>query len=229
MTNSRAFDTRFEAHSALIHKLARKGYGRLLGAGVSIEYEDVYQEMCLIYSKTVHIDDEGHMKYDPTRGISFSAYLGRAIWNDFNKFAERQIAEVTELGLRSVEELAEQCEDDFANPYSAIDSGDPSPEECFEAIQEFLHGISELHRTDRVAHFLVAKLIDPSDDLVDALNRERQEAERVRASGENKRQIAPRDVTLNLIARHYKLDALEVRNAKRKLSGIYGVSLKGSV
>ena len=74
---NRAYSTDFSAHRNLIYKLALKGWGRLQAAGVVMDVEDVFQEMSLIYCKAA----EG---YDPKHGITFTAYLGRAIWNDFN-------------------------------------------------------------------------------------------------------------------------------------------------
>lgn len=89
---NRAYSTDFAAHRDLICKLARKGWGRLQAAGVVIDYDDVFQEMSLIYCKAAE-------RYDATKGFTFTAYLGQAIWHDFNKVAQRLTNDQCGLGL----------------------------------------------------------------------------------------------------------------------------------
>lgn len=82
----RGFRTDFEAHRDLIMRFAHKAWGRLEGAGVNMPFDDVFQELSVIYCKAKE-------KYNPELGITFSAYLGRAMQNDFNKIAEKLISE----------------------------------------------------------------------------------------------------------------------------------------
>lgn len=112
MSNPRLYSTKFEDHHGLIHKFARGGYSRLIGAGVSIDYEDVFQEMCISYVKAVE-------KYDPDTGIGFSAYMGRTVINNFNKYAERELRTHFGLGIMSVEDMA--LTEDHHDPLDILD------------------------------------------------------------------------------------------------------------
>jgi hypothetical protein len=79
----RGFSTKYEDHTGLLYKFALMFHGRLQGAGITaMEFEDVRSELNVTYVKALK-------KYDPEKGITFTAYLGRACINDFNKVAER--------------------------------------------------------------------------------------------------------------------------------------------
>lgn len=111
---NRAFSTRFEDHKGLIYTLAMRCYARLLGARITaMEFEDVYSEMCVSYTKAAR-------GFDPSRGIGFGAYLGRACYNDFNKIAEK--LELEQFGekrssprvkRKPIEEMNEQEREEF--------------------------------------------------------------------------------------------------------------------
>lgn len=124
----RAYSTAFEDHKQLIHQMARKGYLRLQGAHISIDYEDVFQEMCVTYAKAVN-------KYNPEYGVTFTAYLGRAIWNEFNSFAEREITHKIELCSVSIEGALASSEDSDIDLYEVLPSDEPTPEQILEAKQ----------------------------------------------------------------------------------------------
>lgn len=82
----RGFRTDFAAHRDFIMKFAHKAWGRLVDAGVNMPFDDVFQELSVIYCRVKE-------KYNPELGITFTAYLGRAMQNDFNKLADKLIAE----------------------------------------------------------------------------------------------------------------------------------------
>lgn len=79
----RAYSTKFEDHKGLMIKIARNCYARARSSKISsLEFDDVLGEMHYAYVKA----SQG---YDPERGITFGAYLGRACYNQFNKVMER--------------------------------------------------------------------------------------------------------------------------------------------
>lgn len=212
---SRGFSTRYEDHLGLIHKLARRGWGRLTSANVFVDFEDVVQEMSLTYVKAVE-------KYDPEYGVTFSAYLGRAIWNQFNKVAEKMIDTQVELKMTSLDAMSSNTDGDDFDVLESIESDELSPEQYVDAMQQFRKNLQSL---GPAAKFIVSKLINPSQDLVDALDLAQREAAIKRQNGQ--RACAPREITIAFIAKHYQLDTKQVAKARKNLTDIYGVSSRG--
>jgi DNA-directed RNA polymerase specialized sigma24 family protein len=198
---SRAFDTSFEAHKGLLHKMARKGYGRLIDLNVAVDYEDIFQEMSLAYVKAAQ-------KYDVTKGITFSAYLGKTVWNEFNCFVEREQRQ----NFVSVDSF--EVGDDDMDVYGAIASPCQTPEELIEMKQEAQY---KNKRSGKLTKYLVSQLLNPSTKLIEAFNRE----------VENATDRVPRDITLSFILKHQTaFDADEVRLAKRQIQTIYGITIR---
>lgn len=83
----RSHSTKFEDHKGLLHKWAVKFYARLLVAKViGIDFDDVLAELNIPF---VH----SQRAYRAEKGYTFTAYLGRACQNHFNKYAERLLCE----------------------------------------------------------------------------------------------------------------------------------------
>lgn len=210
--SNRAFSTDFEQHQPLIHKFARKGYGRLIQANVNIDYQDVYQEMCLTFTLAAK-------KYDPARGISFSAYFGRAIWHQFNRFAEREIQEKLDICSSSVDDMAHSMGDDHNHMdiYEAIDSGDLSPEETLVAKQDALERNAMCKST--ISKIFIRELMHPSQRVLDAFAE--QEARLTTAANRK----VPKEVDLQLIADTYGISKKDAKAAKDQLNQIYGLKI----
>lgn len=199
---SRAFDTSFEAHKGLLHKMARKGYGRLMDLNMVIDYEDVFQEMSLAYVKAAQ-------KYDATKGITFGAYLGRAVWNEFNRFVEREQGE----NFASLDSF-EKGEDDDLDVYSAVPSNCLTPEQLIELKQEAQY---KNKRSGKLTKYLISQLLNPSPKIVEAFNRETE-----KESGR-----IPRDITLSFILEQQTaFDHEEVSLAKRQIKELYGLTIR---
>jgi DNA-directed RNA polymerase specialized sigma24 family protein len=151
--------TRYEDHTGMLHKLAKRGWGRLLENGLETPYEDVFQQMCESFVKC-------QATYKADTGFSFSAYYGRSIWNNFNKWAERLIEEKHTLGMVSVESLCGSDEEGERDVYEFIeqneDDADDSPEERLAARQES-HRLARMLSDD--AKRIVALLVNPTADL----------------------------------------------------------------
>lgn len=126
MSKGRAYSLECEDHFGLIHKFAKGGFARLSGAGVDIDYEDIFQEMCVIAVKA-------KTTFNPEFGNGFSAYLGRIMINNFNQYAARRIREQSGLGTLHMEDLgAEGC--DFLEHYEH--SNQPRVGHEMETMQE---------------------------------------------------------------------------------------------
>lgn len=211
--SSRAYSTKYEDHIGLIRKLALRGWGRLTEANVHVDFDDVVQDMTLTYVKAAD-------KYNPDHGVTFSAYLGRAIWNQFNKFAEKEIRVQADLKLVRFEQLGDAVEDsDDGSVYESIASDEWTPEQYVEAAQQFRENMKSLGPT---AKFIVSKLLNPTNDLMEALELAKRNAELARKSGQYAK--APNDVTIAFIASHYGLDEKNVKKARKTLFSMYGLT-----
>lgn len=210
--SGRAFSTDYEQHAPLIHKFARKGYGRLVQANVNIDYEDVYQEMCLTFTLALN-------KYDPARGISFSAYFGRAIWHQFNRFAEREIQEKLEICSASIDDMAHTVDSDnnSMDIYEAIASGKPSPEEVLIAKQDAVERNGMCRSA--VSRIFIRELMHPSQRVLDAFAEQKERL----TSAENRK--APKEIDLQLIAETYGISKKDAKAAKEQLNRIYGLKI----
>lgn len=163
---------------------------------------------------------EGADKYNPDHGVTFSAYLGRAIWNQFNKFAEKEIRVQADLKLVRFEQLGDAVEDsDDGSVYESIASDEWTPEQYVEAAQQFRENMKSLGPT---AKFIVSKLLNPTNDLMEALELAKRNAELARKSGQYAK--APNDVTIAFIASHYGLDEKNVKKARKTLFSMYGLT-----
>lgn len=204
-TVARAFNTDYNEHVGLIHNFARKGWGRMVQANVDMDYEDVFQEMSLTYTKALNT-------YDPERGVGFTAYMGRAIWNDFNRVAEKRIAEKVELGMTSIHAL-ENDDDDNSWVDNILKSDVRSPQEELERKQEIVHKLRSLSQT---AKFLVAQLVAPSPEVEAAFAAHQAN---LRSTGGN----APKNMSLGFIGRHYKIGQTRLTAAVQEIRDNYGV------
>jgi hypothetical protein len=129
-------------------------HGRVRAAGALIEYDDVYGELCVAFAAA-------QKSYDPTRGITFTAYLGACCFNRFNKFAEKWIAEQHTLGLiRNSEFESLDSGGERERGHSYMDYADRSfyedelskslsPEEIVERKQDFFRKIQGLSHVSR--------------------------------------------------------------------------------
>ena len=153
MQNRRSYSTNLSDHEGLICKFAFAALGRLSAAGVvHPDLDDIKQDMRL----SMHLAAQ---RWSPDAGVSFTAYAGRAIWNNFNKYAERaiehRIPEITESDL--IKDGSEQ-EDFFAFFDTELDESVESRVEQVSDMRAKLHSLS----VD--AKRVVFALLDPESD-----------------------------------------------------------------
>lgn len=201
--SERAFSTNFDDHTGLVHNFARKGWGRMLAAHVNVEYEDVFQEMSVTFTKAVRT-------FDPSKGVAFTSYMGRAIWNDFNRYAQKHIDERMQLGLVSMDNIEGEDDNYFAE---SLASDERTPEESLERKQDMLEKLRALSPT---AKFLAAQLISPPAALEEAFAA--HQAEAVESGG---RRVV--GMTLRFIGSFYQIDARRMSAAIKELKTRYGV------
>lgn len=68
----------YKENIGLVHYLTRRCLGWVMALGVSMDYDDVFQEVSLAFVTASR-------QYDSSTGIKFSAYLTRAAYNQIRK------------------------------------------------------------------------------------------------------------------------------------------------
>ena len=69
---------RFEDYQRFAHLLARRVFPRVKARGLPMDYEDVYQEIAVTFC-------QARDKFDPSRGVKFTDYFGRAAMLNMNR------------------------------------------------------------------------------------------------------------------------------------------------
>lgn len=198
---SRAYSLDYEHHKGLLHQFARKGYGRMQQLNINIEYEDVYQELCATFVHATHM-------FNPDAGVSFTAYLGRSLWNQFNRFLESEQREKYEISPVSIDDFATDDEGDERDIYSTFQcEGTMSPEEALSFKQE----VAQRNRSVKgsVAKMFIRQLINPSPEV-----REMQ------------RQKGAKDIGIGTIAEAHGINRYQATKAKDELNKVYGLNLR---
>lgn len=155
MNKERAFSTKYEDHTGLIHKFSKGGFARLEQFNTSMDYDDIYQENCVSLVKA-------QKTYNPECGIGFSAYMGRSMINNFNKLADKLIRENTEIGLFSLEGFSD--DDGELDGFKAIEDTSAGPESDLEMTQE---ARARLAKLSKPARSVIRDLIRPSIGLIE--------------------------------------------------------------
>jgi DNA-directed RNA polymerase specialized sigma24 family protein len=198
--------TRYEDHTGMLHKLAKRGWGRLQEAGLDTAYEDVFQQMCESFVKC-------QATYKPDTGFSFSAYYGRSIWNNFNAWAERLIDEKHTLGLISVESLCKADDDGEGDAFEFIEQEDEedTPEDRLAARQE--------------SHRLARLLSDDAKRMVALLAHQTPALEHWMAERNARMLRKTHTVNLWLIGEFLGFERNKVSRLRLELERVYGVEL----
>lgn len=207
--------TLFEQNKGLLHKFTKMGFGRLQGAGVEIEYEDVFQEMTVSFIKA-------HRTFDSSKGFSFSAYFGRSCMNNFNKWAANLCREQRELGLiRATDMNFGEFEDkgDVLD-YFYEDGEQQSPEDMMIAIEEVRQRVGSLSLD---AKRMVLHLIAPTQSMRDVFDEEVADAHEMRAQGHNVK--ISRDHNFSFIGRDLGMTPGRVSEVRKELSRVFKVKL----
>lgn len=178
--NRSELDKYYAENVGLVHAVARKGHARLLSIGAAMPYEDVAQEMSIVFIKAF----DG---YSPELGNKFSSYFTRAAYNHLNEIVKGYSDERVKYGVRSVEEMSEHIK---SNEGIDVDVGgyivcnrntperDAMQNEAFAAV---FSGLSP------IAAQIVSWLIDPPELVEEELSARIAHAEFARSHGVPKR------------------------------------------
>ena len=211
------FSVEFADHQGLIHKLTKKCWGRLQELKIyDHEYEDVFQINCIAYVKVSRA-------FNPELGYGFGAYLGRAIYNEFNKYAEKIINEKIELNLQSYEDYAGEDGDDF--DFMSVHIADPSILNAVENNHiigdEARECINKLSSTSKL---IVRELLSPSIGLQKSFDGMKAHSELAKDLGEKYIRV-PQTINIRAIKLHYGIKHRDMEVVKREFKEFLGVSL----
>lgn len=215
-TENRAFNSDFKLHTGLIHALTKKCWGRLKSAGLDeYEYDDVYQINCISYVKSAKA-------YDAGRGITFGAYLGRAIYNEFNKFANRVIEEKHELGFIPYDEFSSETNStDFLDYHNGgVDFTEVGEETVSrETARENIAKLSKLGK------LVVRELLSPTDALKKTFEGMKAHSELAKESGEKYIRV-PKSIDIRTIKLHYGFRSRDIAGIRNEFKRELGVEIE---
>lgn len=209
----RGYDTSFEAQNGLIHKLARKLHSRVLATHVNMPYEDVYQEACLSYVEALRT-------YDPSRGITFSAYMGRAVLNNVNRIVGKHIEERVQHKVKLFSELSNEDDENYT-PEEIFASSVAGVEETAIRSVEIRERINSLTPN---ARRIIRELMSPTPQVINAHKAYIEHcAAQYAKSGRQQRTHAK--LTVRLIGRYLGLTPRQMTAITREYKTVLGVSI----
>lgn len=198
----------YKDNIGLVHVVARRYYGWTMALGVSMDYEDVFQEVSLAYVTA-------QRSYNPDSGYKFSAYFTRAAQNQIRKslgiltgakrLNEDEKAALVELTKENKDRLAQGMEEKSTyiglsvcslealsdesgtNPLDAIASLGKDPEQLASEAQEWEHSLARL---SPLANVLAELLKEPPAELLSELESQFEYAKMI-ALKESGRAIKP--------------------------------------
>lgn len=221
----------------LIHTVARKGYGRLMGIGAAIDYEDLVQELSEVFIKAYN-------GFDADTG-KFSTYFTVAAGHKISQIAEGY--ELDRLGVKttrfesdeinpqtgkrkwksrrdkihggtaSVEEMtAHLPEEDGGTFLDIIDSGAATPEQLVSAQQDLDQMLGSL---SPLASKIMEMTINPPAFIEHELMAAEAHVEFARSEGINRRHCASISVSFvaGVLEKTAGLPVQTIRAAKREI------------
>ena len=199
----------FEANKGLVYKVSMAAMRRISQSGIAVDFNDIYQVASEAFIRC-------YQGYDPTSGFQFSTYFWKSAMNAVNAAFSPLIRERMEYGTVSVEEMtanASRGEDDEVSMADVVlkDTTDP---QSLVAIREFLADVDA--RLSPLAKLILNWLIDPPDDLLEAIESQTAHAIYARSLG-----FVRRAPTLNLRPRaigSYLIDIHGVDRGKVRLA-----------
>lgn len=211
----------YKANMGLVHTVARKGFKRLASARVTIEYEDVFQEMSVVFLKAF----EG---FDASKGFKFSTYYFMCAYNRLNSWAQDMIEERLKHGVVSIDELSHHGGEDFDLAQSMSEFADPSADpESHYRVTELLQHIAK--SLSPLAALILTWSVTPPQEVMIEVRKAHTYAEYGRSRGYTSRcmvQVSPRyvatfirmisDVSVAEVNKALKeIDELRYSDAKR--------------
>lgn len=174
----------YKANVGLVHSVSKKGYARLRSAGVGLDYDDIFQEMSIVFLKA-------YSGFDESQGFKFSTYYFRAAYNKLNTWAQKMIDERLEHGVVSIQELNHT--EDGENSLEDVLMVDHATPEAQYRVTEFLNHVND--SLSPLASLILAWVLQPPPQVMTEIKRAEANAEFGRSLGYSSRcmvNITPR-------------------------------------
>lgn len=200
-------------YEKLLSKEAWKGVSRLYALNIySMEFEDVYQEMCISFASAAKL-------YQPAKGFAFTTYLVLILRRQFQRIVVKLVEERTHL--TSVEEIQSRHDDgDDFDLYASIASDEPLLE---DAIAHKLDVVAKLEALKPVTRMVLLSLIEPSEELKGEFNA-LQSHLRLGRELEVSNYKVPTEINLRFICEHNNIPAGKRRLIREELMASFGVT-----
>jgi len=210
----RGFDTSFEAQKGLIHKLARTIHTRVLATKTNIQYEDLFQEACLSYAEALRT-------YKPGLGITFSAYMGRAVLNNVNRYVNKRIEERALHGVMLFSEMSGEDDEDEFSPEQYLADTTLSVEQLAVRSVEISERIRCLSAE---ARRIIREIMAPTQAVMDA-HEEYLAAIHKHIAGGAKRRNPSEKLSVRLIGRYLGYSREQMRGIAQEFDTVLGVKI----
>lgn len=141
-------DRYYADNVGLVHFVAQRGFRRLQAIGAAIEYDDIVQDLSIVFVKAYDLHEEEKGK--------FSTYFTYAALNELNKTAKKFEIERLDMKIKSVEEMSSG--EGATDVTETVASGDETPEQALQfkrMMEDVLLNLSP------VAKQIARWLIDP--------------------------------------------------------------------
>lgn len=164
----------YEQNKGLVHAVSRKGFARFSGLGVSMDYEDIFQEMSVIFLKAY----EG---FDDSKGFKFTTYFYMSAFNRINSWLQKLADERVVHGVVSIEELNARSGGDGENNLSDLLMIDRATPETYCQLNQFItHADKSL---SPLASLILSWCLSPPPELLEQLRKAEVHAEYGRKLG----------------------------------------------
>ena len=166
----------YKANVGLVHSVSKKGYGRLRSAGVGLDYDDIFQEMSIVFLKA-------YSGFDESQGFKFSTYYFRAAYNKLNTWAQKMIDERLEHGVVSIQELNHT--EDGENSLEDVLMVDHTTPEAQYRVTQFLNHVNDT--LSPLASLILARVLQPPPQVMTEIKRAEANAKFGRSLGYSSR------------------------------------------
>lgn len=169
----------YQANIGLVHTVARKGHARLLAAGVGLDYDDVFQELSIVFLKA-------YEKFDAERGFKFSTYFWMSAYNKLNSWAQDMIDERLRHGVVSIQEMSANSGEEF--DLEEVLMADPNTPESHYRVTQFLEHIAR--SLSPLAALILNWVVAPPPEMLSEIRKAEAYAVYGRQRGFNSRCMA---------------------------------------
>lgn len=209
----------YKSNMGMVHAVSKKGFGRLCSLGVSIDYEDVFQEMSVTFINAYN-------RFDESKGWKFSTYFYTSAFNRLNSWIADISSERIKHGVISIEEISSFTEEGSDMSSVILNDEDADTPDSRYATQQFLSHADKI--LSPLASLILGWTILPPEALLEQLRQAEAHAQYGRSLGLPKRcmaKLTPRYVG-SFVMLLTGVPNIQVVEAIRELSALEYVEFK---